>query len=178
MIPLLAAFGFFTNSSQTVKIFVTRHMQSQKSRVVSEVRVTRSIAATGRGGLAGRTVRRARIQRADATNAIRSPGFALRGSAAAIEFVQRSVARGAPRSGDRAAAGMSDRAKNCWGAYSPLRDRIFLRKKLLRPSRSIRIVAFRASHPAKLPARQRRFVQRFPSLRASIRLRNTLITSR
>jgi hypothetical protein len=47
----------------------------------------------------------------------------------------QSVARGVPRSGDRAAAGMSDRAKNCWGAYSPLRDRIFLRKKLLRPSR-------------------------------------------
>src|SRR5690242_20852036 len=29
--------------------------------------------------------------------------------------------------------------------------------------RTIRVVAFRASHPAKPPSRQRRFVQRFPS---------------
>jgi hypothetical protein len=74
----------------------------------------------------------------------------------------QSAARGAPRSGDRAAAGMPDRVKNCRVAYSPLRGRIFLRKKLLRPARSIRVVAFRASHPAKPPSRQRRFVQRFP----------------
>jgi hypothetical protein len=47
----------------------------------------------------------------------------------------QSVARGAPRSGDRATAGMPDRAKNCWVAYSPLRGCIFLRKTLLSPSR-------------------------------------------
>jgi hypothetical protein len=48
----------------------------------------------------------------------------------------RSVARGVPQSGDRAAAGMPDRAKVHVGANSPLRGRIFLWKTLLCPSRS------------------------------------------
>jgi len=48
----------------------------------------------------------------------------------------QSVARGPPRSGDRAAAGMPDRGKVQWGANSPLRGRIFLWKKLLLPARS------------------------------------------
>ena len=47
----------------------------------------------------------------------------------------QSVARGAPRSGDRAAAGMPT-APGAVGARIPLRGRIFLWKKLLRPSRS------------------------------------------
>ena len=46
----------------------------------------------------------------------------------------RSVARGAPRSGDRTAAGMPRLHR--WGACIPLWGRIFLRKVLLRPSRS------------------------------------------
>ena len=101
----------------------------------------------------------------------------------------QNVARGAPQSGDRAAAGMPGRAKVHVGASanSPLRGRIFVWKALLRPSRSrpilpqpgwdggfaggllcqapgegdqpIRVVAFRASHPAKPPSRQRRLVQ-------------------
>jgi hypothetical protein len=76
----------------------------------------------------------------------------------------RSVARGAPRSGDRAAAGMPDRAKVYMGAptarygvaSSSGRDCSALR------GRTIRVVPFRASHPAKPPSRQRRFIQRFP----------------
>jgi hypothetical protein len=55
----------------------------------------------------------------------------------ALRGAPRSVARGAPRSGDRAAEGMPDRVKNCRVAYSPLRGRIFLRKKLLNPSRCV-----------------------------------------
>jgi hypothetical protein len=53
----------------------------------------------------------------------------------------QSVARGAPLGGDRAAAGMPDRAKIYVGRNSPLRGRIFLRKTLLRPSRSSQSVA-------------------------------------
>ena len=34
--------------------------------------------------------------------------------------------------------------------------------------RTIRIVAFRASHPANPPPRQRRFIQRFPKRRISV----------
>jgi hypothetical protein len=45
----------------------------------------------------------------------------------------QSVARGAPQSGDRAAEGMPDRAKNCWVAYSPLRGRIFLSEETAPP---------------------------------------------
>jgi hypothetical protein len=41
------------------------------------------------------------------------------------------VARGAPRSGDRTAAGMP--RLQCWGACIPLRGRTFLWKALLRP---------------------------------------------
>ena len=51
----------------------------------------------------------------------------------------QSVARGGPRSGDLAAAGMPEHAKvskYTWGASSPLRGRIFPRKTLLRPARS------------------------------------------
>ena len=50
----------------------------------------------------------------------------------------QNVARGAPQSGDRAAAGMPGRAKVHVGASanSPLRGRIFVWKALLRPSRS------------------------------------------
>ena len=48
----------------------------------------------------------------------------------------QSVARGALQSGDRAAAGLPDRAKVHVGANSPLRGRIFLWKTLFRPSRS------------------------------------------
>ena len=48
----------------------------------------------------------------------------------------QSVARGALQSGDRAAAGLPDRAKVHVGANNPLRGRIFLWKALLRPSRS------------------------------------------
>ena len=73
----------------------------------------------------------------------------------------QSVARGALRSRDRAAAGMprprlwyfgtpASRygVASSFGSYcSALRGRI-------------RVVAFRASHPAKPPSRQRRFVQR------------------
>jgi hypothetical protein len=47
-----------------------------------------------------------------------------------------SVARGGPRSGDRAAAGMPDRARVYMGRPQPLRGRIFLWKKLLLPARS------------------------------------------
>ncbi len=52
--------------------------------------------------------------------------------------------------------------KCTWGANSRLRDRIFLGRhcSALR-GRTIRVVAFRASHPVKPPSRQQRFVQRF-----------------
>jgi hypothetical protein len=43
------------------------------------------------------------------------------------------VARGAPRSGDRAAAGMPNRAKVLLGCPQPAMGRIFLRKTLLLP---------------------------------------------
>ena len=78
----------------------------------------------------------------------------------------RSVGRGAPRSGDRAAAGDASTAPQCcWGAGIPLPGRIFLRTGLR--GCTIRVVAFRAFHTAKPPSRQRRFVQRFPKYRAA-----------
>jgi hypothetical protein len=87
----------------------------------------------------------------------------------ALRGATQSVVRGALRSGDRVATGRKRTAPEyCWVAYIPLRGRIFLRKKLLRPSRSIRVVAFRASHSAKPPSRQRRLVQDFPRCRFSI----------
>jgi DNA-binding transcriptional LysR family regulator len=46
------------------------------------------------------------------------------------------------------------------GACIPLQGRIFLRKLLLRPSRSHSRRRLCASHPAKPPSRQRRFLQR------------------
>ena len=65
--------------------------------------------------------------------------------------------------------GCQSAPKYTWGASSPLRGRIFLWKKLFRPARStIRVVAFRASHPANPPPRQRRFIQRFPKRRISV----------
>jgi hypothetical protein len=54
----------------------------------------------------------------------------------ALRGPPQSVARGALRSGDRAAAGMPRPHKYCWGAYSPLWGRIFLRTTLLRPIQS------------------------------------------
>ena len=82
-------------------------------------------------------------------------------------------------------AGMPDRAKVYMGTNSPLRGRIFLRKRLLRPSRSrsilpqplwdgalpaaclvkliakgestIRVVAFRVVRPAKPTARAKTY---------------------
>jgi len=117
----------------------------------------------------------------------------------------QSLARGALQSGDRAAAGLPDRAKVHVGANSPLRGRIFLWKTLLRPSlvspaftqpgwdgalRAACLVRLLAkginhsrrrlshSHPAKPPSRQRRFVQRFPGLfRASLRIQISQLVS-
>jgi hypothetical protein len=81
----------------------------------------------------------------------------------------RLLAKGRPgawaegaQSGDRGSDGNASAAlEYCWGAVIPLRGHIFLWKTLLRPSRSIRFVAFRASHPAKPPPRQRILIQRF-----------------
>jgi len=78
------------------------------------------------------------------------------------EGVPRSVARGAPQSGDRAAEGMlrphhsfvGAQASRCGVASSFGRHCFALR------GRTIRVAAFRASHPAKPPPRQRRFIQR------------------
>jgi len=75
----------------------------------------------------------------------------------------QSVARGATRSGDRAAEGMlrphhsfvGAQASRYGVASSSGRHCSALR------GRTIRVVAFRASHPAKPPPRQRRFIQRF-----------------
>jgi hypothetical protein len=72
------------------------------------------------------------------------------------EGTPQSVARGAPQSGDRAAAGMSRprlgtagaQASRSGVASSSGRDCSALR------GRTIRVVAFRASHPAKPPWRQ------------------------
>jgi hypothetical protein len=113
---------------------------------------------SGSGGDAGDRTRTlsGRKQRYGVASSFGRDCSALRGA-------PRSVARGAPRSGDRAAAGMQETAPgHCRGANSPLRGRIFLRKRLLRPSRSIHVVPFRAAHPAKPPSRQRRLVQGFP----------------
>ena len=78
-------------------------------------------------------------------------------------MASQSVARAALRSGDRAAAGMLRPRRGTVGAKasrygvasSSGRNCSALR------GRTIRIVAFRASRPAKPPSRQRRFVQRF-----------------
>jgi hypothetical protein len=166
----------------------------------------------------------------------------------ATAVAPKSVARGAPRSGDRAAAGMPDRAKvymgrqqsatgshlplegrhrsalrglarfyrkphgtglcgrsvlsgswrrgapehsprdpakqgsgsggdastaprYCCGAGIPLRGRIFLRKTLLRPSRSHHSRRRLSRIPSrKATSRQRRFVQRFPNTRWSVHI--------
>ena len=76
----------------------------------------------------------------------------------------QSVARGPPRSGDRAAAGMPERAKVYMGRQQPATGSHlpFGRHCSALRGRTIRVVAFRASHPAKPPPRQWRFVQRFP----------------
>ena len=103
----------------------------------------------------------------------------------------RSVARGVPRSGDRAAEGMPGRAKiYIWrqqpatGSHLPLEDtaspcavcpiltqpgwdgalRAVCLVRLLAKGSTIRVGAFRASHPEKPPSRQRRFIRRFPSM--------------
>ena len=65
----------------------------------------------------------------------------------------RRVTRGGPQSGVGQWRGCFDRARVLLSAGIPLQGRTFLWKTLLRPSRSIRIVAFRASHPAKSPSR-------------------------
>jgi hypothetical protein len=75
----------------------------------------------------------------------------------------RSVARGAPRSGDRAAVGMPDRAKvnvGCQQSRYGVASSFGRHCSALR-CRTIRLVAFRAFHPAKPPSRQQRYVQRF-----------------
>jgi hypothetical protein len=80
------------------------------------------------------------------------------------EGAPRSAARGALRSGDRAAEGMLRPHRSIVGAQasrygvasSSGRNCSALR------GRAIRVVAFRASHPAKPPSRQRRLVQGFP----------------
>jgi hypothetical protein len=48
----------------------------------------------------------------------------------------QSVARGAPRSGDRAASGMPERAKVYMGRQQPATGSHLLWKTLLRPARS------------------------------------------
>jgi hypothetical protein len=105
----------------------------------------------------------------------------------------QSVARGAPRSGDRAAAGMPERAKVYMGRQQPATGSHLPLEETAPPcavspdftatlmgrgfasglpcqapsegGSTIRVVAFRASHPAKPPPRQRRFIQRFLSTR-------------
>jgi hypothetical protein len=67
--------------------------------------------------------------------------------------------RGPAKQGSGSGGDAGDRARILSVAYSPLRGRIFLRKTLLRPSRSTRVVAFRASHPAKLTSRSPRLVE-------------------
>jgi len=74
-----------------------------------------------------------------------------------------SVARGVPQSGDRAAAGVSRPRKESDGAFASRYGvaSSFGRHCSALRGRTIRVVAFRASHPAKPPSRQRRFVLRF-----------------
>jgi hypothetical protein len=63
---------------------------------------------------------------------------------------------------DRAAAGMSRPRKDLLGRASRYGvASSFGRHCSALRGRTIRVVAFRASHPAKSPSRQRRFVQRF-----------------
>jgi len=80
------------------------------------------------------------------------------------EGAPRSVARGAPQSGDRAAEGMLRPYHSFVGAQASRYGvaSSFGRHCSALRGRTIRVVAFRASHPAKPPPRQRRFVQRFP----------------
>ena len=91
----------------------------------------------------------------------------------------QSVARGALQSGDRAAAGLPDRAKVHVGANSPLRGRIFLWERLLRPPRSRPILpqpgwdgALRAACLVRLLAKginhSRRRLSRIPSRKAAV----------
>jgi hypothetical protein len=65
---------------------------------------------------------------------------------------------------DRAAAGISRPREEPVGAFASRYGvaSSFGRHCFALRGRTIRVVAFRASHPAKPPSRQRRFVQRFP----------------
>jgi hypothetical protein len=81
------------------------------------------------------------------------------------EGTPQSAVRGTLRSRDRAAAGMSRPRQDIVGA-SASRYGVassFGRNCSALRGRTIRVVAFRASHPAKPPSRQRRLVQGFPS---------------
>ena len=75
----------------------------------------------------------------------------------------QSVVRGAPRSGDRA-GGCADCANISLGRRHPATGLHLPLEDTASPfaGRPIRVVAFRASHPAKPPSRQRRLVQEFP----------------
>jgi hypothetical protein len=80
------------------------------------------------------------------------------------EGAPQSAARGALRSGDRAAEGMLRPHRSIVGAQA---SRYGVASSSGRNcsalcGRTIRVVAFRASHPAKSPSRQRRLVQGSP----------------
>jgi len=79
------------------------------------------------------------------------------------EGAPRSVARGAPQSGDRAAEGMLRPHHSFVGAQASRYGvaSSFGRHCSALRGRTIRVVAFRASHPAKPPPRQRKFIQCF-----------------
>jgi hypothetical protein len=71
----------------------------------------------------------------------------------------RSVARGALRSEDRTAEGMQETARNIVGAPTAHYGVASSCGRHCSTLRGLfRVVAFRASHPAKLPSRQQRFV--------------------
>ncbi len=81
-------------------------------------------------------------------------GSHLPGEGTAPPFRGRApkrVALGAPRSGDRAASGMPERAPCSGGARTPLRGRIFPSEDTapLYAVATIRVIAFRTSHPPK-----------------------------
>ena len=80
------------------------------------------------------------------------------------EGAPRSVARGAPQSGDRAAEEMLRPHHSFVGAQASRYGvaSSFGRHCSALRGRTIRVVAFRASHPANPPPRQRGFIQRFP----------------